>query len=69
MWEEHLTEVEKILLYLVAAVHCKYVSCLPQYLEAMIGLPTLALNIVKAFKMDIYMYIKQYLSSMVSGET
>ena len=56
-----LTEVGKILLYLVAAVHHKYVSCLPQYLEAMIGLPTLALNTVKAFKMDIlvYMYVKQ----------
>ena len=59
MWEEHLTEVEKVLIYLVAAGHCKYVSCLPQYLEAMIGLPTLALNIVKAFNMDRYMYDKQ----------
>ena len=62
MWEEHLTEVEKVLIYLVAAGHCKYVSCLHQYLEAMIGLPTLVLHVLKAFKMDRYTYVK--LSSM-----
>jgi hypothetical protein len=50
MLEEHLAEVEKMLPYLVAAGHYKYVSCLPHYLEAMRGLPTLAPNIVKAFK-------------------
>ena len=55
--------------YLVAAGRCKYVSCLQYYLEAMIGLPTLALNIMKALKMDRSLYIKQKLSSIVSGET
>ena len=69
LWEEHLAELENVLLYLVAAGRCKYVSCLPHYLEAMIGLPTLALNISKAFKMGRSLYIKQKLSSMVSGET
>ena len=69
LWEEHLAELENMLLYLVAAGRCKYVSCLPHYLEAMMGLPTLALNILKAFKMDISLYVKQKLSSMVSGET
>ena len=69
LWEEHLAELENMLLYLVAAGRCKYVSCLPHYLEAMIGLPTLALNNLKAFKMDRSLYVKQKLSSMVSGET
>ena len=41
LWEEHLAEVEKMLPYLVAAGHYKYVSCLPYYLEAMRSLPTL----------------------------
>jgi len=50
LWEEHLAEVEKMLPYLVAAGHYKYVSCLPHYLEAMRGLPTLAPNIARAFK-------------------
>lgn len=45
LWEEHLAEVEQMLPYLVAAGHYKYVSCLPQYLEAMRSLPTLAPNI------------------------
>ena len=30
--EEHLTEVEKMLTYIVAASRCKCVSCLPHYL-------------------------------------
>ena len=68
LWEEHLAELENMLLYLVAAGRCKYVSCLPPYLEAMIGLPTLALNILKAF-MDRSLYDKQKFSSMVSGKT
>ena len=63
------SQVENMLQYLVAAGHCKYVSGLPQCLEAMIGLPTLALNILKAFKMDISLYVKQKLRSMVYGET
>ena len=50
LWEEHLAEVEKMLPYLVAAGHYKYVSCLPHYLEAMRSLPTLAPYIYKAFK-------------------
>ena len=58
-----------MLLYLVYTGHSKYVSCLPHYLEAIIGLHTLALNILKAFKMDRSLYFKQKLSSMVSGET
>lgn len=45
LWEEHLAEVEQMLPYLVAAGHYKYVSCLPQYLEAMRSLHTLAPNI------------------------
>uniref|UniRef100_A0A8C1J6Z7 Uncharacterized protein n=1 Tax=Cyprinus carpio TaxID=7962 RepID=A0A8C1J6Z7_CYPCA len=50
LWEEHLAEVEKMLPYLVAAGHYKYVSCLPHYLEAMRSLPTLAPNIYREFK-------------------
>ena len=69
LWEEHLAELENMLLYLVDAGRCKYVSCLPHYLDAMIGLLTLALNILKAFKMDRSLYDKQKLSSMLSGET
>ena len=69
LWEEHLAELENMLLYLVDTGHCKYVSCLHHYLEAIIDLPTLALNILKAFKMDRSLYVKQKLSSMVSGET
>ena len=69
LWEEYLAELENMLLYLVAAGRCKYVSCLPHYLEAMIGLHTLALNILKAFKMDRSLYVKQKLSPMVSGRT
>ena len=40
LWEEHLAELENMLIYLIAAGRCKYVSCLPHYLEGMIGLPT-----------------------------
>ena len=70
LWEEYLPELENMLLYLVvAAGHCKYVSCLPHYLEAMIGLRPLALNNLKAFKMDRSLDVKQKLSPMVSGET
>ena len=55
LWEEYLAELENMLLYLVSAGRWKYVSYLSHYLEAMIGLPTqatLALNILKAFKME-----------------
>ena len=69
MWEEHLAEVENMLLYLVAAGHRNYISCPPQYLEAMTCLPTPALNIMKAFKVDRSLYVKQKLSSIVSGDT
>ena len=61
LWEEYLAELENMLLYLVAYGRCKYVSCLPHYLEAMIGLPTLALNNLKAFKMDRSLHVKQKL--------
>ncbi|KAJ8416954.1 hypothetical protein AAFF_G00328320 [Aldrovandia affinis] len=50
LWEEHMAEVEKMLPYLVAAGHYKYVSCLPHYLEAMRSLPTLAPSIHREFK-------------------
>ena len=70
LWEKRLTEVENMLPYLVvAAGNYNYVSCLSYYLEAMVGLHTPALNILKVFKMDRSLYIKQKLSSMVSGET
>ena len=49
LWEEHLAEVEKMLPYLVAAGHYKYVSCLPHYLEAMSALPTFAPDVFTAF--------------------
>ena len=49
-----------MLLYLVSAGRC---------LEAMIGLPTLALNILKAFNMDISLDVEEKLSPMVYGET
>ena len=52
LWKEYLAELENMFPYIVPAGRCKYVSCLPHYLEAMICLPTLALNILKAFKMD-----------------
>ena len=65
MWDEHMAEVENMFLYLVCI--------LPQpaslYLAAMIGLPTLALNILKALKMERSLYVKQKLSSIVYGET
>ena len=69
LWQEYLAELDNMLLYLVSSGRCKYVSCLLHYLEAMIGLPTLALNILKAFKMDISLDVEQKLSPMVSGET
>ena len=69
LWEEHLVELANMLLYIVAAGRCKYVSCLPHYLESMIGPSTLALNILKAFKVDRSLYVKHKLSPMVSGET
>ena len=69
LWEEYLAELENMLLYLVAYGRCKYVSCLPYYLEAMIGLPILALNNLKAFKMDRSLDVKQKLCPMVSRET
>ena len=69
LWEEYLAELENMLLYLVAYGRCKYVSCLPHYLEAMIGLPTLALNNLKAFKMDRSLDVKQKLCTMVSRKT
>lgn len=50
LWEEHLAEVEKMLPYLAAAGHYKYVSCLPYYLEEMKNLSTLAPNIYRKFK-------------------
>ena len=69
IWEEYLAESENMLLYPVSAGRCQYVSCLPHYLEAMIGLPTLALNILKTFKMGRSLDVEQKLSPMVSGET
>ena len=39
-----------MLLYLVSAGRCKYVSCLPHYLEATIGLPTLAVEHLKGIQ-------------------
>ena len=50
LWVEYLAELDNMLLYLVSAGRCKYVSCLPHYLESMIGLPTLALNILKGIQ-------------------
>jgi len=38
-WEDHLTEVENMLPYLVSAGHIKYVACVPHYLAAMRNLP------------------------------
>jgi len=49
LWEAHLAEVEKMLSYLVAAGHYKYVSCLPHYLEAMRALPTVAPSVARSF--------------------
>jgi len=49
LWDQHLAQVEKMLPYLVAAGHYKYVSCLPHYLAAMRALPTLAPDIAVAF--------------------
>ena len=71
LWEEYLAELENtcMLLYLVAYGRCKYVSCLPHYIEVMIGLPTLALNNLKAFKMDRSLDVKQKLCPMVSRGT
>ena len=54
-------ELENMLLYLVSAGRWKYASCLSHYLEAM--------NILKAFKMEISLDVEQKLSPMVSGET
>ena len=38
-WEQHLTEVKNMMLYLVSASHSKYVSCVPHYLGTMKYLP------------------------------
>ena len=37
LWEEYLAELDNMLLYLVSVGRCNYISCLPHYLEAMIG--------------------------------
>ena len=50
LWDEHLAEVEKMMPYLVAAGHHKYVSCLSHYLDAMRVLPVFLPNIVEAFR-------------------
>uniref|UniRef100_A0AAQ4QEP0 Uncharacterized protein n=1 Tax=Gasterosteus aculeatus aculeatus TaxID=481459 RepID=A0AAQ4QEP0_GASAC len=55
--QEHLADVEKMLPYLAAAGHYKYVSCLPHYLEAMRSLPTLAPRSIGSS-----LYIKQQLN-------
>ena len=47
LWEEHLAEVEKML---VVAYHYKYMLYLPHYLQAMGNLSTVAPNIHRAFK-------------------
>ena len=69
LWEEHLAEVEKMLPYLVASGHYKYVSCLPHYLEAMKSLSTLVPNIHKVFKDGRFTVHQTEGSSMVSGQT
>ena len=50
LWDEHLTEVENMMPYMVAAGHHKYVSCLPHYLKSMKQLPTTAPYVYEAFK-------------------
>ena len=50
LWDEHLTEIENIMPYMVAAGHHKYVSCLLHYLESMKQLPTTAPYLYEAFK-------------------
>ena len=55
LWEKRLTEVENMFPYLVvAAGNYNYVSCLPYYLGAMVGLHTPALNILKVFKITVH---------------
>ena len=50
LWEGHLAESEKMLPYLIAAGHYKYVSCLSHYLQAMGNLTTMAPSILQALK-------------------
>ena len=50
LWDNHLSEIDNMLPYLVAAGHYKYVSCVPHYLTAMKSLPANAPDIDKAFK-------------------
>ena len=54
LWEKHLAEVGAMLLYLVAAGHCKYVSFLPRYLEVMIGL---SIYIFASNKKLVYIFL------------
>lgn len=54
IWDDHLSEVEKMLPYLVAAGHYKYVSCLPHYLAAMRELNTTAPEVAQAFKGGLF---------------
>ena len=66
-----------IILYPVAAGHCNYVSCLPHYLESLPrsdDMPVYTISdhiegIQYGHKKGISLYVKQKLSSMVSGET
>ena len=39
LWDNHLSEIDNMLPYLVAAGHYKYVSCVSHYLTAMKRVP------------------------------
>ena len=50
LWDEHLTEAENMMPYMVGTVHHKYVSCLPHDLESIKQLSTTAPYVYEAFK-------------------
>ena len=41
-WDDHLTEAQNMLPYMVSAGHSKYATCLPHYLDDMRSLPMTA---------------------------
>ena len=69
LWDQHLAEVEKMMPYLVAAGHYKYVSCLPHYFAAMRALPTWHQTLPWLSIMASSQCVKQRDGSTVFGQT
>ena len=46
LWQQHVTEEDNMLPYMLPAGHTKYIACMPHYLQAMRHIPP---DVVKAF--------------------